>query len=217
MTSAPAGWGQCRQWGLWGCHRACDHLGSLQSSADPMQMLSTVFDEHLTRFWFSDVMKISAFCCCSDQSQRDRTGINLLTCLGFIVWKLIAGFHWLLFSFFFLAAWLLDMMLVTESWKECGELGHWTAPLLVSLFAQGFYCLQRNLEGKCSWLDCGINPGWARWAQAKFGSSALSNRSGTTGEGGEQGWKAAHTSTYSLDGVFPLPLLLNLSSASTGH
>lgn len=45
------------------------------------------------------------------------------------------------------------------------------------------HCLQRNLEGKCSWLNHGINPGWARWAQAKSGSSASSNRSRVVGWG----------------------------------
>lgn len=47
-------------------------------------------------------------------------------------------------------------------------------------------------------------------------SPAISNRSRAMGDGGEQSWKAAHISTYSHD-VFPLPLLLNLSSASTEH
>lgn len=54
----------------------------------------------------------------------------------------MAGFSWLLLVFF-----------------SCYLASGCDALLLVSLFAQGFRCLQRNLERKCSWLDCGINPG----------------------------------------------------------
>lgn len=36
-------------------------------------------------------------------------------------------------------------------------------------------------------------------------------------DGEEQSWKAAPGSTYSLHGVFPLPLFLILSSAGAGH
>lgn len=119
MTLASAGWAQHRQWGLWGCHKAWDHLGWLQSRVDPVLCKCGVVSFQ----WAADV---------SDLGMQWREDLGLL----FLLWSVTKGLCWYksidlfriynlkidgrisLAAFVFLVTWLLDVMLVTESWKR---------------------------------------------------------------------------------------------------